>query len=292
MAQKKHKLTKTEKVIQEMLTENTGRHFLDSGGTMNTDGSVSHGYGRHWERNQKRDFASEPRSTLEWDYGSVSVTHNVYHWLVDRLEYDGKLDRRFRKWAATEERSDWGWLQCMEAWCDELKEQGCEITGIHGDDSQSHVTVNTYNGEDLLSQTLQYCYFELDGESYVLLQIHGGCDVRGGYTAPRVFKIEGPGCGEGTEIFDNARAGIGCCGVETNPNQTEIPGCEAPLCERSWYTDDGHNWYSNDQHPDLTDYPVTTEENGETWEHGSVHVCENGDILCPNCGGKLCADFY
>lgn len=33
---------KTKHLIYEMLTENTGRHMLDSGGA----------YGRNWERNQ------------------------------------------------------------------------------------------------------------------------------------------------------------------------------------------------------------------------------------------------
>ena len=35
--------TATEKMVFELITENTGQHFLDSGGA----------YGRHWERNQK-----------------------------------------------------------------------------------------------------------------------------------------------------------------------------------------------------------------------------------------------
>ena len=28
----------------------------------------------------------------------------------------------------------------------------------------------------------------MDGEPYLLLQIHGGCDVRGGYTDAKLFK--------------------------------------------------------------------------------------------------------
>lgn len=38
----KPKLTSTERVLIAMLTENTGRHMLDSGGA----------YGRNWERNR------------------------------------------------------------------------------------------------------------------------------------------------------------------------------------------------------------------------------------------------
>ena len=285
MAQTKTKpeQTQTEQVIASMLTENTGRHFLDSGGA----------YGRHWEQNQERDFSKEERCTLDGSYAEISVTHNVYHWLVDRLEYNEELDNEFRQWAEeTEERRENHWLALMEEWCDDLKERGHPITSMHGDDSRSCMIVNTYNGEDLLSQTLQYAYFELDGESYILLQIHGGCDVRGGYTSPHVFEVNGPACMEGTEIFDNARAALFCNGVEKNPNQTEIPGCEAVDCELSWYTDDGHSWYSNDQNPDLGDYPTTKESDGEEWTTGHVHFTESGVILCPGCGGKLGADFY
>ena len=42
-----------KQVVYSMITENTGRHMLDSGGA----------YGRHWERNQKLsldDFESLP----------------------------------------------------------------------------------------------------------------------------------------------------------------------------------------------------------------------------------------
>jgi len=47
------KYTKIQKLVYKMLTENTGVHFLDSGGTD----------GRMWQRNAKKtieDFANEP----------------------------------------------------------------------------------------------------------------------------------------------------------------------------------------------------------------------------------------
>ncbi len=50
---------------------------------------------------------------------------------------------------------------------------------------------------NLLDQVLLFTYFELrcgpgrggNLGSYVVLQIHGGCDVRGGYSRPRVFTL-------------------------------------------------------------------------------------------------------
>ena len=48
---------------------------------------------------------------------------------------------------------------------------------------------NTYNGGSDLSQVLQGAWLEdADGDTYLLLQIHGGCDVRGGYTDAKLFK--------------------------------------------------------------------------------------------------------
>jgi len=51
--------------------------------------------------------------------------------------------------------------------------------------------VNTYNGESMLSQVLQYTsLYHPDEGYYILLQIHGGCDVRGGYTDAKLFRLD------------------------------------------------------------------------------------------------------
>ena len=47
---------------------------------------------------------------------------------------------------------------------------------------------NTYNGDCDLSQTLQGATMEIEGEIYFLIQIHGGADVRGGYTDAYLFR--------------------------------------------------------------------------------------------------------
>ena len=63
----------TKEVLKEMLTENTGIHLLDSGGV----------YGRHWERNQGRDFDNEPATLLKFNSSEgefeIDITHNLYH---------------------------------------------------------------------------------------------------------------------------------------------------------------------------------------------------------------------
>ncbi len=85
-------------------------------------------------------------------------------------------------------------------------------------------TANTYNGEDFLSRVIQYVYWsDDDGDAHVMLQIHGGCDARGGYTAPVAFDVADY---DGTSIFDNARATIYC-----------------DDCGKHWDTDNGCSWY-------------------------------------------------
>lgn len=275
----------TESVVLDLLRENTGRHLLDSGDY----------YGRHWQQNQSVDFDLLPSTTLSFRFG-VEVTHYLHAWLPERLSYEQAGDEAWLEWASA--REDEAWLQSAERWAEILGG-----AGIYGDGAP--LTVNTYNGEDLLSQTIQYVYFTLEQDTplpapgaegrpegqptcaycerpllfvdctltddtgkeacegtgsggeheeadepslpegtvtlsagtYALLQIHGGADVRGGYTKPRLFSL---GEYDETALLDNARATIVCS--ETR--------------DHNWYTDDGYNWYFDGAtgHTDLKDY--------------------------------------
>lgn len=48
---------------------------------------------------------------------------------------------------------------------------------------------NTYNQENDLDQVFQFDLVECWGERYAIIQIHTGCDVRGGYTSPVVTRL-------------------------------------------------------------------------------------------------------
>lgn len=147
----------TRAILAEMLTENTGTHILDSGGA----------YGRHWERNAGKsvsDFEAEAPIVAD-KYG---ITLSVFHYLSARLEYLPDIQAEFEAFAKA--MPDDGWLSVAEAFA--------------GRDAN---TWNTYNGECLLSQTLQGVTFTRDEKVITLIQVHGGCDVRGGYTKPRAF---------------------------------------------------------------------------------------------------------
>jgi hypothetical protein len=160
-------ITQTAEVIADMMTENTGRHILDSGGQS----------GRSWQRNAgmtAKEFAARPTADLH-EYGYLNI--DLFHYLTDVLHYEAEADAAFQEWAAA--RPDDGWLQLMEEYAAD-EELGHEFK----------FTWNSYNGESALSQVIQFAVY-LDSERYlrVLLQIHGGADVRGGYTRPRVFSM-------------------------------------------------------------------------------------------------------
>jgi len=169
----------TEDTIFKMLTENTGASILDSGGI----------YGRNWQRHEGKtleDFIKQPSAWLEVDiYGEdnvcLSPTVSVFHACRNALELD--------------------------SYCHEYNAQG---TGAFNGDYYGTDTgncgwledhdfrpvgdgFNTYNWNSSHSQVLQGQELERDGDKYVLLQIHGGCDVRGGYTEAKLFKLSGYG---------------------------------------------------------------------------------------------------
>jgi len=275
----------TARKIAGMLTENTGSHFLDSGGA----------YGRNWQHNQGRAFKAEPECTLEAKYG-INVTHNVYHWLQEKLEYNPNIQRQFTRFANSDEMSGESWFGCVAAYMDKLEDkagrEGLDFGGIYGEGRP--VTVNTYNHQSLLSQTIQFTYWEDSNGEHVFLQIHGGCDVRGGYTKPVAFDVR-----EEIGIFDDQRAGIYCTNENAVADQLCIDGMvDEGDCESSWYTDDGYHWYANNDEGDLDKYELVQAD--DELEDGSVpapgkgyiFVDENGIPHCPHCGSKLAASPY
>ena len=172
-------ITETDRVLAGMFTENTGRHFLDSGGA----------YGRNWERNHAltvEDFLAAPKITADARYGCLDVTLDAFHWLRDRLEYDPKVQRMFEVYVWMRDQPYDPWLVEAEAFAEACEEKYGDLSYR----SDTLNTVNTCNHESLLSQVLQYVTFTgPDGDTYVMLQVHGGCDVRGGYTKPKAFRI-------------------------------------------------------------------------------------------------------
>lgn len=167
--------TKTETRLYEMFTENTGTHFLDSGMAD----------GRHWQQNQKltiSDFLARPKATLETEYGTYP-TLDLFHFLNDRLTLSHlaeSLQKDFEEYVNDSPELTFYDCEAMETFIHYITEA-----------KEQPDTANSYNWDNYLSQTIQYLTFEYQNRFFVLLQIHGGADVRGGYTRPQIFETTG-----------------------------------------------------------------------------------------------------
>lgn len=185
--------TDTEAVIKAQLLANTGRHFLDSGGA----------YGRHWEQNQE----NPPWERPEWDVGHGYAIRNVYHHMRDTFGRDGTavaLEDALYAFADEPAQKNEGWLTVMKRFAGDMDMGTANVDGLmdmglsaEASEAVVHVqngmggepvTINTYNHEyGSLSQILQMVSLGDMYADYWMVQIHGGCDVRGGYTSPRVY---------------------------------------------------------------------------------------------------------
>ncbi|NOQ37574.1 hypothetical protein GQ472_01670 [archaeon] len=172
------KYSKLQKAILSLMVEDTGANLLDSGGA----------YGRHYERNQQvKDWTA----VKDLSFDEFGYTRNLFPFLVQQLDINPesqKLQGQFDRMSA---KSDEPYLSDMEQFLEKLAKDG----RLESDDylvTEKPTVINTYNAESALSQILQYALFMVDGEYYVILQVHNGCDARGGYTKPKIFAVPDP----------------------------------------------------------------------------------------------------
>lgn len=258
-------MDKTRQVIAEMMKENTGHHMLDSGGA----------YGRNFDRNKEIDFESTPFGTLSFKSDYIDVTLNLYHWLVERLTFEEDLQKEFDVFTELPDNEDLSWFELvgyfpeyLEGLLNEDNESKYDI------DSTNIFTENTYNGENLLSQIIQYTEFEVDGCIIVMLMVHGGCDVRGGYTAPKIFEAF-----DQHSLADCAQASIYC----------------DKDSEHHWDTDDSCHWYldGGSMGKELQDYDIYDDDDYSIEAHAQavkdeiIFIDRDGNGFCPLCGGAL-----
>lgn len=196
--------TDATEVIKSQLVEDTGAHLLDSGGA----------YGRHHEENRDNPPWEQPR----FDVSESFVTENVFHYMDRVLERDRDcvaLEAALYAFGHSDDQKRKPWLRTAEDFAEsvlagELHRAALRALGVSDEvaeavlkvqsdlqrdtpgrspDTRKPMTYNTYNGEwGSLSQVLQGVNFGGPYAEYVALQVHGGADVRGGYTAPRVYR--------------------------------------------------------------------------------------------------------
>lgn len=273
----------TEIALAEMLTENTGRHFLDSGGA----------YGRAWERNRAAAgnnpveyFRNRPEIWQGWR-GEEWATVDVFHYLAERLEYSPKLTRAFRMFVyANPKRYLNAGSEDMETFLAAGESRGW--FDLSGD----HFGGYTYNHENALSQDIVYQTFTVNDENpfdlwgeFVAISIHGGCDARGGFTDWRIFEIA---TYESTDFldFDHYQM-VWQCETERNrdPQQTELAGMPKRH-PHEYYADvrGGYaEWYRTDGYS-LRDEPAELSADDVDPDGIDPHGIYR---QCPDCSGTL-----
>jgi len=238
---------KTKAILWDMWTENTGAHILDSGDM----------YGRGWEKARQNGFEAyekEPIVKVEvFRKDDIVLTVSTWHFLneyLKRTEFAERIEKIFYWWSQKGERENWPWWSCIEEFCEEVRRRGYYI----------HLS-NTYNYDNLLDEVLQYGlimkddYF--DGPGLIILQVHRGCDVRGGYTKPRIFEVHDVGC------FLMAHHDIHAL---------------CSKCEKGWDSDDcGFHWYDA--------------ESGKG-ENPFIGDPENHKVYHKDCGGEIIFSTY
>lgn len=165
----------TKELISKMLKEPTGMSYLDSGDA----------YGRNWQRNKTVDFEQLDEATVDTDMldegDEITVTIDLYHYLNTYLETDQLTDEFNTRF---EHMDDW------DGKCYGLSQAAIEwLEKTFNFDLDDVRWLNSYNSDSSLSQIIQFAYLNDD---YVLLQVHGGCDARGGYTDAKLFKYKAP----------------------------------------------------------------------------------------------------
>lgn len=236
-------------IIKNMMCEDTGKNLLDSGDA----------YGRHYEENKKNGIMTGPQKVDFWTDGEKETELNpivpLYDFLTYNLEVDGDSERfedEFYNYIKVNDLDPYSVVDIEET----IKVIG-EYSG-YGDLEM----INTYNYGSILSQTIQFIMFS-DGYDniYVCLQIHNGCDVRGGYTLPKIFYVENP------EYFitGTTDAIISC-------------GCR----DYNYYDYDSIETYDGEDYISI--------DNEYIFNH--TYVDDNGDLRCKDCGELLMSEFW
>ena len=170
-------MNKTKELIYKMLTECTGKDMCDSGGDS----------WRHWQRNQKKtikDFENEPEEHIYKDGDYIYRDLSVFHYLSE-LELDN-ICNRFNR--IQRQSDNWNSDFDSDVFVYGVSSEAQQVLEYHNKVIINR-SWNTYNGECDLTQCLQGANLTINNYEYILIQIHNGADVRGGYTDAKLFKL-------------------------------------------------------------------------------------------------------
>lgn len=150
----------------ELCRQNTGKSMCDSGDY----------YGRHYEQ---PPIPKDAPMIREWDKGCPATIETAVY-LNEAYRVDPDWQENWKTWDE-EHGEDLNWFESAQAFMEQAGYESC------GRD-------NVYNGENDLSQTFVWEVWRspdrdqmdwiYDEEAVIVIHVHTGCDVRGGYTSP------------------------------------------------------------------------------------------------------------
>lgn len=220
-----HRFETKEQVILQHL-ENTGRHLLDSGDFYGRGWERSRQAAIAVLGNEPdlTPGSDDIRRLVELhdegdaghiDWADLTPTINLYWWMTEHMEYDSRIQEWFDRFVVEQDEKEdlgvwnnyapafWYWLgnhrYDPETWelikGDEADQETESIDlrpvlgGGPGDDPVW--AAYTYNHENALSRDIVLTVTEFDDAIYCLVQLHNGCDARGGFTKPRAYQWMG-----------------------------------------------------------------------------------------------------
>ena len=276
--------TEAQAVLHSMFMEESGWHMLDSGDA----------YGRIGDgRRARRELLAIPKiAPLNDDgdeckdgeckdgRGATLARISTFHALDTVLEYSAELDSKFERFCAANDDGRMDWTDLALKFAD-AKDSEFE----HDENPHS-----TYNIESPLDSQFRWIEFDAnvsdkDGNRQhrrraVLVQMHLGCDMRGGYGRPRAFTLrddymDNYECLEcAIKSFDVSCSctHIECIGYGMVHNESAESECEA--CA---FGDDRECSGPRSDDCICSKYPACWKATGKP----------DGSVRCKECGGEV-----
>ena len=171
-------------LLSEMMIEDTGRALCDSGDI----------YGRGFERNQKCHPSTQP--DVEIDYDGEYFIVNTYKWLASRCLSLDKTCEIFNDLNDEGEYAD----DYIHSKSKEDITFACRLREGAREYLQDRMSdyvyeFDTYNSDYCVTDDADLVFLDLYDEDgytnrYVLISIHLGCDIRGGWGTVRMFRVD------------------------------------------------------------------------------------------------------
>lgn len=161
----------------DAVRENTGAHFLDSGGA----------YGRHHEQPP----VTEQVPDVTWDrvFMDCSATLSTAHFLAEALEIRDDMMAEFATWS---QDRDGSWFELGDQFMrarSYVNRARDNVTNVENDLSQVYVWEAWTTPEGAEADGGDWIY-TTEG-AIAVVYVHTGCDVRGGYTRPYFCESRG-----------------------------------------------------------------------------------------------------